>query len=152
MKKHVVKLCAVITLLALCGLSCGGQPPQKQETKLEKMKPKAEDRLNTLMNRSWDNLEYLFYGFINYDLEKIKRATDNLIILSDYTAERISPAHRSHVVEWKEQCNVQRELVVKIRDEFENQNFEGAREHFVKLLGICMDCHKLYRKHLIKQE
>jgi cytochrome c556 len=152
MNRNLIIIFSLTTALMIGMSACGGEmPPQKpKESRLERMKPKAGDRLSKLMDRNWDNLEYIMYGFINYDVEKIKIATTNLDAIGPYMAQRISPAHQEHIVEWKEQCSRQQDIAAKLRREFEEQNFQEARNSLHELIENCMDCHKVYRKHLLK--
>lgn len=140
-----------LAIVFIAGLSgCGGEAPKPKptESKMERMKPKNDDNLTKLMDRSWNNLEYIMYGFINYDNEKIKTATDNLAVASGYMPRKITSAYKEHKTEWTEQCNRQRDLAAEIKRVFEQQDFDESRKQFVALTGICMDCHKQYRKYL----
>lgn len=139
---------AIITIIGLSG--CGGEAPKPPQTegKLERMKPKNNDNLVKLMDRSWNNLEYILYGFINYDNEKIKKASDNLKTISGYMPRKITSAYKEHKTEWTEQCNRQRDIVANIKVVFEQQDFDESRKQLMELTGICMDCHKQYRKYL----
>ena len=126
--------------------------PKERASKeeLAAMKPQEEDKLSTLMDRGWDNLRYMMYGLINYDDERMKTATANLMALSEYMAKRISPVHKVHEAEWNEQCNRQGELALNISREFEQENFAEAGNQVTKLIENCMECHIIYRKHLLK--
>ncbi len=152
MKQNFVKVFSLILVLTIGMLGCGSNAPRqaKTESRLEKMKPKTGDSLSKLMDRSWSNFDYVIYGFLNYDTEKIKIASDNLVTLGEHMSREIPAAYQSHRTEWNEQCNRMRELSINLKREFENQDFLKAREHFLALIETCMDCHKVYRKHLIK--
>ncbi len=156
MSKNFTRFVVLMSVGILIGmLGCGGEetPQKKQyESRLEKMKPKPEDRLGTLMDRSWDNLTYILYGFMNYDNEKIKTATANLGVICPIMAKRIGPQYQQHKKEWQAQCDEQKRLVGALRRQFEAQDFEDARNTLRDLVGVCMDCHKVYRKHLLQPE
>ncbi len=155
MNTNFTKFVSFLSVVFLIGmLGCGGEPPQKKahENVLERMKPKEEDRLTTIMDRSWDNLTYILYGFMNYDNEKIKMATDNLNVICPIMKKRIGPQYQQHKQEWQAQCDEQLRLSRNIRQQFEDQNFEGARNSLRDLVGVCMDCHKVYRKHLLQPD
>ncbi len=151
MRRSAVKIFSLAILFLVIGMSgCGeGTPPPKpSEGRLEKMKPKKGDSLSKLMERDWNNIEYIMYGFINYDTEKIKTATGNLVALSSYMLTGITPAYMEHKAEWGQQCSAIRNLAGDLKREFEQQNFDESRNNFFKLTKNCMDCHKLYRKYL----
>ena len=155
MNKSLIKAVALMVMVAFVSLlGCGGKPPEKkrQETKLEKMRPKDEDRLSTLMDRAWDNLTYMMYGFMNYDTEKIKVSSDNIVKMSAYMNKRITPQYKKHSEEWREQCDRQQELAGIIKRQFEEKNFDEALTTLRGLVDVCMDCHKVYRKHLMASE
>jgi cytochrome c556 len=155
MKTMLSKVLCVVIIVAFWGIyGCGGEAPQKkqQESKLDKMKPKPEDRLSTLMDRGWDNLTYILYGFMNFDNEKIKTGTQNIYTMSPYMAQRIGPQYKEYTQEWKNQCAMQQEYAQKLAQHFEEKDFENARESLHKLIEMCMECHKIYRKHLLESE
>ncbi len=155
MSKNFIRAISLILMVGLIGLpACGGETPQQkqQQSKLEKMKPMEEDRLRKLMDRAWDNYVYLLYGFMNYDNEKIKVATANIVEMSPYMARRITPQYQKQKTQWNEQCNQQRDFAANIKRHFEEQNFGEARKSLNELLEVCMECHKVYRSHLFKTE
>ncbi len=152
MKWRTIKIFALAALLTTGIISCGGEAPQqkKTESRMEKMKPKSGDSLSKLMDRSWSNFDYVIYGFLNYDNEKIRIVADNLATLAEYMKKGITPAYKRHGAEWNEQCDLMKDLAVKLKQNVEQQNFDEAKENFQGMIGTCMDCHLLYRKHLIK--
>ncbi len=154
MRRSTVKIFSLAILLTVGLSGCGGEAPRrkKTESRLEKMKPRSEDSLSRLMDRSWSNFEYIIYGFINYDNAKIKTATENMIAISGYMTKEIPPVHRANKTAWLQQCDTQRELATNLQRYFGEQNFDEARNYFLKLIENCMDCHKVYRKHLMKSE
>ncbi len=154
MKKRKIAKAVVIVMVILMGgmTACGGGEPKKVENKMEKMKPKNEDRLNTLMARAWDNLTFMMYGFMNYDASKIEVSSKNLVEMSPLMAQRIGPQHRKYKAQWNDQCDRQQQLAANIEQQFASQNFEEAIKSFGDLLAVCMDCHKIYRKHLFSEE
>ncbi len=129
------------------------KPKQKlSEAQLAAMKLSKDDSLSVLMDRTWDNLKYMLYGFLNYDDVRMNITTENLVAISESMIEKISPEHMVHAAEWNEQCNLQRELATTIKREFEQKNFEKSHNLVMKMIGNCMECHKLYRKHLLRSE
>ena len=155
MNNSLTKAVALLVMGALMGLlGCGGKSPEQklQESKLEKLRPREEDRLSTLMDRGWDNLTYMMYGFMNYDNERIKVASANIVTMSPYMDKRIAPVYMKHREEWRDQCDQQQELAGIIRRQFEEKNFEASLTSLRDLVGVCMDCHKVYRMHLIEPE
>jgi cytochrome c556 len=67
-------------------------------------------------------------------------------------AQRISPQYYEHSVKWKAQCNSQQKRAGDLRQHFEAQDFEEARRSLHELIETCMECHKVYRKHLLTAE
>jgi cytochrome c556 len=122
------------------------------EAQLAAIKPHDADSLSMVMDRDWDNLKYMLYGFLNYDNVRLKTTTDNLIALADHMAKKITPDHMAHIAEWSKQCNRQRELAITIWHEFEQENFEESHKQVMNLIENCMECHKTYRKHLLLSE
>jgi cytochrome c556 len=151
---NVIVLGMVIVLTGMLVCGCGGKPPEqkRQEGMLERMKPKKDDRLSALMTRGWDNLSYIVYGFMSYDNEKIKTGTTNIVAMSPYMAQRIGPQYMEYKREWKEQCEQQKEIAIALKQHFEEMKFEEALNSLNELIGVCMDCHKVYRKHLLRPE
>jgi cytochrome c556 len=152
MNRQSGKVFGLVMLLVIGLLACGGEAPQQkhQESALEKMKPKKEDRLSKLMDRDWDNLTYILYGFMNFDSQKIKTGTANLADISPYMAKGIGPQHKQYRKEWNEQCNKQRELAVALGSQFADKDFDAALVSLKDLIKNCMECHKVYRKHLLE--
>lgn len=155
MSKDLTKAITLVLMAVLIGImACGGEVPQqkRQESKLEKMTPKGEDKLPTLMERAWENYTYMLYGLMNYDVHKVKVAAANIVAMSPYMAQNITPQYRKHRNEWNEQCNQLRDLAANLSRHSEEQNFTEARKALEGLFGVCMDCHKVARGHLLKSE
>lgn len=133
----------LVSLLAAGIIGCSGsQPKEKKELPME---PNPQDALVPLMNKTQANFDYLVYGIMNFDQVKVERSVDNLVAITQYTAQNTQYKHLGSQEEWQAFCQEQSNALEDIKQDFLNQNYENTASSFAKALAACVKCHKPYR-------
>ncbi len=150
MRNNFVKVLSVGLLLVL-SLACGEEAP-KQATlsTAEKITPLKTDNYKTLMTKELENFNYISYGYFNFDSNQVKVAADNFSTMGTLLATNIPAAYRDKAAEWKEYCEKQVDIAESMKQSYASRDFEAARGQYRDLMNVCMECHSLYRKHLLK--
>jgi len=145
MKKQVSVFISLLFLtagVAACGKIQEETPKESIGSRLQHTQ---KDDVSTIMGRKIANIDYIMYGFINFDAHKIKKGTDNLIEISKYLADKRPKRRLLSKQTWDDLRNKQMEISQQVAAAFNRKNYEQSREHFKELVANCMECHKLIK-------
>ena len=141
-----------VGLLLVFSMACGGEEASKKEalSTTEKITPLKTDNYKTLMTKELENFNYISYGYFNFDSNQVKVAADNFATIGNLLATNIPAAYKDKAAEWKELCTKQVDIAETLKQSYASRDFEAARGQYRDLMNVCMECHSLYRKHLLK--
>ena len=117
--------------------------------KLLQAKPEKSDEYRALMAKNLANYEYMTLGFMNFDMGKVKMAADNMRAISGYLSQNIPPAYQSRSEDWKAYCEELGKNAAEVAQKSQDKDYDGLRSSFQNIMKTCMECHILYRKHLL---
>ena len=84
---------SILLVCALVFMGCEELAPRverkKVETTAEKLKPSHKNTFEQLMQKSGHNINYILYGFLNYDEVKVKRGSQNIIKLCNLMVQKL---------------------------------------------------------------
>lgn len=133
-------------LLTLLLITVSGCSRQKQEKKAElPTEANSTDTLQPLMAKSQANFQNIYYGLVFLDKMKIEKGTANMIKISQFLQDKILPQHQIYSRDWKEMCDKQQSISEEIMKHFVAGDYEKTAHSFGQLLGVCVECHKLFR-------
>ncbi|MFQ5647463.1 MAG: hypothetical protein ACE5GM_11080 [bacterium] len=118
--------------------------PRKKSVKV-RLTPKKGDALTTLMDRNLANLEYMMYGYINFDKVKIIKATDNLIHMGEAMKKKLPVHFKSRRAEWNAYCENHEKFANEIQEAFKTDDYDKGAHLLYNLIRNCMTCHKMYK-------
>ena len=142
---------AAAILLAITACSSGAKPAAENSTgqNMALAKPEKDDKYHTLMSKNLVNYQDMAVGFMNFDMGKVKTAAGNMVTISQYLAGNIPPAYQSKSADWQAWCGELGKSSNDILQKAQSNDQEGLRASFEGVMKTCMECHMLYRKHLL---
>ena len=147
--KHRYWAAAILLALPACSSSEKPATENSPGQTVADAKPEKNDEYRTLMSKSLVNYQNMAVGFMNFDMGKVQTAAGNMVAVSQYLSGNIPAAYQSKSADWQDLCGELGKSSNNILQQAKAQNQEGLRVSFESVMKTCMECHLLYRKHLL---
>ncbi len=147
--KHRYWAAAILFAMAACSSGEKAATENSPAQTSAEAKPEKDDKYHTLMTKNLLNYQDMAVGFMNFDMGKVKTAAGNMVAISQYLAGNIPPAYQSKTADWQAWCGELGKSSSDILQKVQANDHEGLRASFESVMKTCMECHMLYRKHLL---